>query len=220
MTVTIILSIALRAMLLTACGIGVSDAVFHHEGGFMNGGGVLYYTIQSNLWVFFITAVYLVLSVVSLFTGEVLSCRVLEIARFAVLVGITITFLIFWAVLAPSMGKDYLLSRNNLLVHTLVPLLFIADFFLFDRIAPLGKLAVLWSLAMPVYYFIFSIAHAAVNPHLTFEDGSRYPYFFLDLDKFGWFGFQKSLGVFWWVLIIMALTLGLGYLYRFLQNIL
>ena len=145
--------------------------------------------------------------------------RVLEIARFVVLVGITITFLVFWTVLAPRMEKDYLLSLNNLLVHTLVPLLFIADFFLFDRIAAPGKAEVLWSVIMPLYYFVFSLVHAAVNPKLEFQDGSRYPYFFLDVDKFGWFGFRNGPGVFWWSLIFFGLTLGLGYLYRYLQSV-
>jgi hypothetical protein len=121
----------------------------------------------------------------------------LEIARFAVLVGITLTFLVFWAMLAPRMEKEYLMSLNNLLVHTLAPLLFIADFFLFDRIAPMGNLAVLWSVAMPLYYFIFSLVHAAVNRRSASRAASRYPYFFLDLDRLGWFGFRNGPGVFW-----------------------
>lgn len=220
MPASVLLSIALRAVLLAACGAGVFHAVFRREGGFMNGGGLLYYTIQSNLWVFLLTAIYLVLSVVSLFTGSAISARGLEIARFAVLVGITLTFLVFWILLAPWMEKDYLLSLNNWLVHTLVPLLFIADFFLFNRIAPLGKLEALWSVAMPLAYFVFSLAHAALNPAHSFENGSRYPYFFLDLDKFGWFSIRKGLGVFWWTLIITALTLGLGYFFRYLQSVL
>lgn len=218
MSATFILSTVLRAALLCACAAGVFGALFPREGGWMND-GILYYTIQSNLWVFLVTAVYLALSVAGLSTDSAAGWRALEITRFAVLVGITITFLIFWAVLAPRMEREYLLSLNNLLVHTLVPLLFIADFFLFDRIAPIGKLAVLWSVSMPLYYFVFSLVHAAVNPKLEFEDGSRYPYFFLDVDRLGWFGFRSSPGVFWWALIFFGLTLGLGYLYRYLQSV-
>ena len=216
MSATEIASIVLRAVLLVCCGIGVSGVLFPREGGFMSGGGILYYTIQSNLWVMLVTAIYLVLSL----AGPSMGLRVLEIARFAVLVGITITFLVFWIVLAPRMEKEYLLSLNNLLVHTLVPLLFIADFFLFDRIAAPSKAEVLWSVAMPLYYFVFSLVHAAVNPKLEFQDGSRYPYFFLDADKFGWFGFRNGPGVFWWSLIFFGLTLGLGYFYRYLQSVL
>lgn len=209
------LSIALRAVLLIACGAGVFRTVFRRTDGYMNAGGILYYTIQSNLWVLLTTAVYLVLSV----AGAAMACRALEIARFAVLTGITLTFLVFWILLAPRMEKEYLLSLNNLLVHTLVPLLFIADFFLFNRIAPLRDAEVLWSAAMPLYYFVFSIAHAAVNPRLSFQGGGRYPYFFLDLDRFGWFRLRNGIGVFWWVLMILGLTLGLGYFYRFLQTV-
>jgi hypothetical protein len=219
LSAAVVSSIALRAALLAACGAGVFRAVFRREGGAMNG-GVLYYTIQSNLWVFLITAITLALSIARQISGAAVRWRPLEIARFAVLVGITITFLVFWIMLAPKMEKAYLLSLNNLLVHTLVPLLFIADFFLLDRSSPIGKLEVLWSMAMPLYYFLFSIVHAAVNPRLSFEGGGRYPYFFLDVDRFGWFGLRSGLGVFWWVLILLGLTLAIGYLFRFLQSIL
>ncbi len=215
MSATVLYSIALRFALICACGAGVFRALFPREGGFMSGSGILYYTIQSNLWVLLVTAAYLALSAAGLPAG-----RALEIARFAVLVGITLTFLIFWILLAPRMEKEYLLSLNNLLVHTLVPLLFIADFFLFDRIAPIGRFEALWSAAMPLFYFVFSLVHAAVSPAHTFENGSRYPYFFLDLDTYGWFSVRKGLGVFWWTLLITGLTLGLGYFYRYMQTVL
>ena len=217
---TTAISVLLRTVLLIACGIGVSDALFHHKGGFMNAGGVLYYTIQSNLWVLLLTAQYLAISVIELFSGPVAVWRALELARFSVLVGITITLLVFWTLLAPKMEKAYLLSLNNLLVHTIVPLLFIADFFLFNQIAVPQIPEVLWALAMPLYYFIFSIAHATVNPKLSFDNGSRYPYFFLDVDTYGWFRFKGGLGVFWWATILCGLTLGIGYSYRFLQSVL
>ena len=213
-------STALRATLILACCAGVYHTVFRRDDEYMSSsGGILYYTVQSNLWVLLITVLYLVLSVIGQVTGVPVHWRALEIARFAVLVGITITFLVFWGLLAPKIGKDYLLSLNNMLVHTLVPLLFIADFFLFDEIAPIGKLDVLWAIAMPLYYSAFSLIHAAVNPNLSFDGSSRYPYFFMDVDKYGWFGFKNGPGVFWWMMLILGLTLGLGYLYRFLLSI-
>jgi len=216
---TLILSIIFRTLLLVGCAMGVAHA-FHHDGrGFMSGSGLLYYTIQSNLWVFLMTAVYLALSAATLIAGQVAIPRFVEVARFAVMVAITITFLVFWIVLAPTMEKAYLLSRNNILVHTLVPLLFIADFFLFQTPAVLSMAEVLWSVVLPVCYLVFTLVNAAVNPKLKFDDGSRYPYFFLDADAHGWFGFQKGLGVCWWILVMLGLTLGLGYLFRFLQTL-
>lgn len=206
-----------RIVLLAACGAGVSGAVFRKKGGFMNAGGMLYYTNQSNVWVLLVTAVYLALTLVS--GTSVTAGHALEIVRFAVLVGITITFLTFWILLAPHLEKVYLLSLNNLLVHTLVPLLFIADYFLFDRAAPLRGPEVLWCAALPLFYFIFTMVHAAVNPQLDFSNGTRYPYFFLDVDVLGWFRLRHGFGVFWWIVIMLGLTLGLGYLYNFLQTL-
>jgi len=210
----------LRVVLLIACWAGAGCGLFRKSDETQTGAGsIWYFTVQSNLWVMLLTAIYLALSVVSQFTGSFARIRALEIARFATLVGITITFLVFWLLLAPKMEKDYLKSMNNLLVHTLAPLLFIADFFLFDRIAPLRITEVLWCMAMPLYYSALTFLHAAVNPKLEFPDGSRYPYFFMDTDKLGWFTVGKNPGVFWWILINLGLTLGLGYLYRFLLSV-
>lgn len=216
MSASFIASVALRALLIVACAAGVRNALFKKKDGYMTAGGVWYYTIQSNLWVMLMTAIYLALSLL----GADMHSRALELARFAVLVGITLTFLIFWLVLAPKLEKEYLLSVNNLLVHTLVPLMYIADFFLFGRMAPPRMPGVLCAMAMPLYYFVLSIAHAAANPNLSFYNESRYPYFFLDIDRFGWFRVKNGLGVFWWTLIFLVLTLGLGFLYDALLGLL
>ncbi len=206
-------SVLLRTLLLLFSAIGVSHALFRRKGGFMNAGGILYYTIQSNLWVFVVTAVSLALS---LARPGGFSCRALELARFAVAVGITLTFLVFWLALAPKLEREYLLSLNNILVHTLVPLLFVADFFLLEPVSPLRKADVLWSAALPLYYFVFTLLHAKLNPSLNFPGDSRYPYYFLDVDKLGWFRLRHAPGVFWWVLLLFCITLGLGFFYRWL----
>jgi hypothetical protein len=221
LTTTTVVSIALRAALLAACAAGVWRSVFHPKEEPGQAGGIWYYTIQSNLWVMLLTAVYLALSVAALCTGFAsVFPRVLEIARFAVLTGITLTFLVFWLVLAPKINKDYLKTLNNLLVHTLVPILFITDFILFDRIGRLSASEVLWCMAIPLYYSVLTFLHTKINPNLNFAEGSRYPYYFMDADTLGWFRVGRSPGVFWWMLLNLGLTLGLGYLYRFLLSVL
>ncbi len=210
------LSLLLRGLLLLLCAVGVWNALFRRKGGFMNAGGILYYTIQSNLWVFAVTALHIALSLAR--PGGV-ACRALELLRYAVLVGITLTFLVFWLALAPKLEREYLLSPNNWLVHTLVPLLFIADFFLIDPIAPLTRAEALWAVAMPLYYFIFTLLHARLNPRLRFPEDSRYPYYFLDADRLGWFRLKNGPGVFWWALLLFTITLGLGFFYRWLITV-
>ena len=182
-------------------------------------GGILYYTVQSNLWVLLISAVYLALSVAGQVTGTPVHWRALEIARFAVLVGITITFLVCSGFCSrPKSARTTCYRSTTCWYIPLCRCCFIADFFLFDRIAPVGRLDVLWVTAMPMYYSAFSLIHAAVNPNLSFEGGGRYPYFFMDVDTYGWFGFKNGPGVFWWAMLILGLSLGLGYLYRFLMT--
>jgi len=206
-----------RAVLLCCCWIGLHGAVFSAD-GFMASDQLLYFTYQSNLWVLVMTAVYLVVSIIRLVKGRVSIPRALQIARYAVAVAITITFLVFWGLLSPSFRGPGLFSLNNIIMHTVVPILFVADFLLFDRGKPMGRLSALWAASLPLYYLLFAFAHAAIYPAYRFHDGSRYAYFFLDADTLGWFSFEAGMGVAWWILILTCATLLLGYGYRFIQR--
>jgi hypothetical protein len=212
------IAVLLRAALLGCCWIGVHRGVLPPEGGFMSSEKLLYFTYQSNLWVLVITAAYLALGVVRLIKGGVKIPRALQIARYAVAVSITMTFLIFWTMLSSVFRTEYLLSLKNQTLHTVAPLLYIADFLLFDRGKPMTRHGALWAAALPLYYFGFSFAYAAANPAHVFKiSASRYPYFFLDVDKYGWLGSEAGMGVLWWALLLTCATLLLGYAYRFIQ---
>ncbi len=212
------LAVLLRVLLLVCCAGGIYQGVFPPDGGFMASEKMLYYTYQSNACVFLLTAVYFVLGLRKLAKGRVSIPRALSVARYSVAVGITITFLVFWLLLAPALEAGELTTLNNQLLHTIVPLLFILDFLLFDRGKPLGKYSALWAISLPLYYFIFSLCYAALKPEHIYEYGNRYPYFFLNLDKYGWFGTQAGMGVLWWVLLLCCGTLLIGYGYRWVQR--
>jgi hypothetical protein len=212
------IAVILRATLIACCWIGVHKGVFPPGGGFMNPEKTLYYTYQSNFWVLILTLIYLALGVVRLVRGDIRIPRALQIARYCVAVAITITFLVYWLMLSPAFDLKENLTLNNQMLHTIVPMLFVADFLLIDRGKPMGRLSALWAAALPLYYFIFSLIYAAVRPEHLYEYGGRYPYFFLNLDKYGWFGSPAGMGVLWWVLILTCGTLLIGYGYRIIQR--
>lgn len=212
------IAVALRAALLACCWIAVHKAMLPAGGGFMNSEKLLYFTYQSNVWAMVMTAVYFVLGVIGLASGGVKVPRVLQVARYAVAVSVTITFLVFWTLLAPAFSTDELLALRNQLLHTAVPILFVADFLLFDRGKPMSKAGGLWAALLPLYYLVFSLSFGAANPEYLYDGGSHYAYFFLNLDKYGWFGTNAGMGVLWWVLILLCLTLVIGYVYRFIQR--
>lgn len=57
-----------------------------------------------------------------------------------------------------------LLTPNNLLLHAVVPVLFAADFLLFDRGEPIGRVSGLRAAFLPLYYLIFSLSYSAAHP--------------------------------------------------------
>ncbi len=211
------IALILRAALLACCWGGVHKAVLPAGDGFLSSEKLLYFTYQSNLWALVLTAVYFVLGVMRLNRGSVNVPRALQIARYAVSVSVTITFLVFWGLLSPVFRPRDLLTPNNLLLHAVVPILFTADFLLFDRGKPIGKLSALWAAFPPLYYLIFSLSYSAAYPDYVYKTGGRYAYFFLDLDRYGWFGTDAGMGVLWWSLLLLGLTLAIGYLCRFIQ---
>jgi hypothetical protein len=74
-------------------------------------------------------------------------------------------------------------SAANVLAHYVVPIMVIADWLLFDQKGVMKKLDPVKWLVIPLAYLIFSLVRAQFG---TFPGTkSRYPYFFLDIDKYG-----------------------------------
>jgi hypothetical protein len=208
----LLFSVVYRLILMAVCLTGLYLNL-SGESGRLNPHNLIYYTVQSNLWVLAVTALTLFLSLNGNRPGKRPLYQWVQILRYAAAVGITLTFLVFWAILSGMVGTAYLYTLNNLCVHTLVPVLFTLDFFLFDRGSAIKKPQILWAAAPPLYYLVFSLARAEFIRE-TLYTGSRYPYFFIDLDKYGWFGSSAGMGVLWWVLILLALVTGIGAAYR------
>lgn len=172
-----------------------------------------YYTILSNILCFIYFAVL------------VIAQRKKENAliRGAVTMCITVTGLVYHFMLGGFMGTAAgagvpvtALSVSNILVHYVVPILVILDYFLF---VPKGQYKSLYPLAwlvLPYAYFAFSMVRAEVSTRTFtgFGATSRYPYPFLDVDLYGW---DKVL------LIVLAVTvafIALGYIVYVLDRLL
>lgn len=172
-----------------------------------------YYTILSNILCFIYFAVL------------VIAQRKKENAliRGAVTMCITVTGLVYHFMLGGFMGAAAgagvpvtALSVSNILVHYVVPILVILDYFLF---VPKGQYKSLYPLAwlvLPYAYFAFSMVRAEVSTRTFtgFGATSRYPYPFLDVDLYGW---DKVL------LIVLAVTvafIALGYIVYVLDRLL
>lgn len=171
-----------------------------------------FFTVQSNITIIVIELIYAFDALLQIFGKKSISNRILLMIKYIFTVAITITFLVFVFMLAPTLSVDYLLSYNNFSLHFIVPILALVDFFIFNSDIKLNKSNCLWGVAMPVYYVIYFLI--GVPMERTYINGDLAPYFFLNYKQITWFSFtDKGPGVFYWILILTAGIIGLCYLF-------
>lgn len=124
--------------------------------------------------------------------------------KFCGVVMIMVTFFVYITLLGEVGKPNFWNSLGNLCYHVAAPLLFIADFIIFDEHKTLGWLAPLKTLVLPLAYVAYIMIYGAIcrAADLNFE----YPYFFLNADKLGYGGVAV------WVLILLAVFTAAGYL--------
>lgn len=138
--------------------------------------------------------------------------------KFAGMIGIALTFLMFNAVMAPTKSAEYLLSFRNISLHVLMPILYVLDWFLFYERGKARLKYPLISLIFPISYMAFVLIHAAALrfdssiPCYAGDAPLIYPYFFLDYGK------QGAWRIVLWVAAIILLLAALGYVFLLLDR--
>ena len=204
-----VLKIALKASLAI---VGILGIIFTAQSSaFMGGGSVFFFfTVQSNIFIIVMSLLFLVNDVMLLINKKSFVNQTLLLIKYVATVAITITFIVFFTLLAPLMGVDYLLSFNNFSLHAIVPILAIVDFILFDTDINLTYKNSLLATIAPISYVVFVYIGAIFK--LRYGENLYYPYFFLDFEKNGFF-FEKGFGIIPWIIILLAGICGLGFLY-------
>ena len=134
--------------------------------------------------------------------------------KFIGILGILLTFLVFNIMLAGAEGRDPQANWRigSLCFHVVLPVMYIADWFLFYERKKTKWYYPFVSIAFPVAYVIFLFVQAFI---LKFDTSILipttttpliYPYFFVNLDT------QGVTGVFMWIGIISAAFVVVGYL--------
>lgn len=170
---------------------------------------MLYFTIQSNIWIG-----------AACLAGIVLMIRKAEIKKWMYsvklifTVSITLTGVVYCVMLAPLSG-DAAYSPVNVLTHVIVPAASVLDFAVYDYPAGYKKRECLLVTIPPFYYLAFAGVGYALN--WDFNNGENYPYFFLNWGSpAGAFGFADEfpyIGVIYYVMIMVAFVVGVGALY-------
>lgn len=143
------------------------------------------------------------------------------ILKFIGMLGILLTFLVFNILLAGAEGRDPQLNWRigSLLAHVVLPIMYIADWFLFYERKKTKWYYPIASISFPLGYVIFIFLQAAIMKFDTsiLIPGTTtpliYPYFFVNLETQGIGGVAK------WIVILLAAFVAVGFLFFGIDNI-
>jgi hypothetical protein len=141
--------------------------------------------------------------------------------KFIGVLGILLTFLVFNIMLAGAEGRDPQLNWRigSLCFHVVLPIMYIADWFLFYERKQTKWYYPIASIAFPLAYVIFLLVQAII---LKFDSSILiptsttpliYPYFFVNLDT------QGVGGVLMWIGILAVAFAAVGFVFFGLDRI-
>lgn len=217
-----IITTTLKFLIGISSFLGVTLAcVFAESRGYSNWSAkLLYFTQQSNIWIGTICLVMAVLSVVEMATGKVLVKGYMYVAKFIFTVSITVTGIIFCALLAPF-APFKVWSFSSVLTHVVAPVLAIIDFFADGGEVALKRSYVFLAMIPPSVWFAVTSVLCVLQ--VDFGRGDPFPYFFMDYgSEVGLWGFRMGggipqIGSVYWLFVIVSLIFGLSWLYYFLH---
>ena len=137
------------------------------------------------------------------------------ILKFIGVLGILLTFLVFNIMLAGAEGRDPQANWRvgSLCFHVVLPIMYIADWFLFYERRKCKWYYPIASIAFPLAYVVFLLIQAII---LKFDSSILipttttpliYPYFFVNLET------QGVSGVLMWIGILAVAFVAVGYLF-------
>lgn len=178
-----------------------------------------YFTTLSNIFIIAIFLVFLINDFKSLTINKKIKVNNnLYLTKFLATISITLTFLVFLLILAPTMPggiiQAYLINdAGSLCVHFITPLLAIIDFLIFDYDYKSKDIHILYSIIPPICYVVFII----VLSKLGMRWGTMLaPYNFLNYGaETGWFGYNPAIrsweslgiGAFYMIIILIIIFL-------------
>lgn len=181
--------------------VGILGIILTAKSTDFMGGSVIfnYFTVQSNIFAILMALIFLCNEVILLAFKKSFTNQVLLYCKFAATIAVTLTFIVFFTMLAPLVGINYLLSFNNFSLHAVVPILSIVDFILFDTDIKITYPKSLIGTAMPLYYVFF--VYIGVPLNFRYGENIKFPYFFMNYETNG-FLFEKGLGIIFWIIVM------------------
>lgn len=147
--------------------------------------------------------------------------KTLPLLKFIGMLGILLTFLVFNILLAGAEGRDPQLNWriSSLSFHVILPVMYIADWFLFYERKKVKWYYPIVSVAFPLTYIFLIFIQAAIMNFDTsiLIPGTTtpliYPYFFVNLETQGVAGVAK------WIAILLVAFVAVGYVFYGLDKL-
>ena len=132
--------------------------------------------------------------------------------KFIGMLGILLTFLVFNIMLAGAEGRDPQANWRigSILAHVVLPIMYIADWFLFYERGRAKWYYPIASIGFPLAYVIFLLAQAIIlgfNSSILIPTTTTpliYPYFFVNLET-------QGTGVLVWIVVLAAAFAAVGF---------
>ena len=177
----------------------------------------VYFTNLSNFLCFGVMLVALIQTIKRKEDGYVTATPLL---KFIGMLGIVLTFLVFNFMLAGAEGREPQLNWRigSICFHVVLPLMYIADWFLFYERKKTTWRYPIASISFPLGYAIFLLIHAAIlgfDTSILTPTGTTliYPYFFVNLET------QGVPGVLMWIAILSVAFVAMGFAFYGLDRI-
>lgn len=172
-----------------------------------------FYVYFTNLSNFLCTGVMIAALVQTAKKKEDSYVTAAPVLKFIGMLGILLTFLVFNIMLAGAADRDPQLNWRigSLTFHVVLPILYIADWFLFYERKKTRWYYPLVSAAFPLGYAVFLIIHAAIlkfDSSILIPTGKGsliYPYFFVNFET------QGVPGVLMWIAILAVAFIAVGF---------
>ena len=177
----------------------------------------VYFTNLSNFLCFGVMLVALIQTIKRKEDGYVTATPLL---KFIGMLGILLTFLVFNFVLAGAADRNPQLNWRigSICFHVVLPLMYIADWFLFYERKKTTWRYPIASISFPLGYAIFLLIHAAIlgfDTSILTPTGTTliYPYFFVNLET------QGVPGVLMWIAILSVAFVAIGFAFYGLDRL-
>jgi hypothetical protein len=180
-----------------------------------------FYVHFTNISNFFCIAIMAIALVQTAKKKEDSYVTTLPMLKFIGMLGILLTFLVFNIMLAGAADRDPQANWRvgSLIFHVVLPILYVADWFLFYERKKTQWYYPIASIGFPLAYVIFLLIQAIIlgfNSSILIPTTTTpliYPYFFVNVDT------QGVPGVLMWIAILSAAFVAVGYLFYGLDRI-